>query len=56
MGNCIFVATPYCDKNDKISPNIEEDETNKSMYTDLRSVIHSLFPRSPSRRLQVRSE
>lgn len=56
MGNCIFIVTPYCDNAGKVSPDVDPDETNKSMYTDFRSVIHSLFPKSPSRRGQVRSE
>jgi hypothetical protein len=65
MGNCILVATPYSNRNIKPheshelsvvdDPNISSED-NKSMYTDFRSIIHHLFPKSPSRRVGTRQE
>ena len=65
MGNCILVATPYSNKNIKHHESHElsvvDDpgtisENNTSMYTDFRSIIHHLFPKSPSRRVRSRQK
>ena len=65
MGNCILVATPYNNKNIRPQESHElsvindlciNNENNKSMYTDFRTIIHNLFPKSPSRRIRARHE
>ena len=67
MGNCILVATPYSNKNIKhqlheshelsvVDDPGTSSENNTSMYTDFRSIIHNLFPKSPSRRVRTRQE